>query len=98
MRKPVVTRGRSARRRTPTRRSIPDSGTLFETLTQFLHASDQVRLNWPLNEQGREQIHGIIDSYGLPVRHTTRRVGRPYTLMLEKTRALFERDAAERRF
>ena len=84
--------------RTPIRRSTRDSGTLFETLTQFLRASDQVRLNWQLNEQGRQQIHGIIDSHGLPVRHTTRRVGRPYTLMLEKTHALFERDAAERRF
>jgi hypothetical protein len=30
------------------------------------------------------------------VRHITRRVGRPFTLVLEKTPALFERDAAER--
>jgi len=31
----------------------------------------------------------------LPVTHTTKRSGRPYTLRLAKTRALFERDAAE---
>jgi hypothetical protein len=31
------------------------------------------------------------------VRHETRRVGRPYTLELTKTEALFEREAAERR-
>ena len=84
--------------RTPLRGSIPDSGMLSETLLRFLRAPDQVRLDWPLNEQRRRQIHDVIDSHGLPVRHTTRRAGSPYTLMLEKTRALFERDAAERRF
>ena len=31
------------------------------------------------------------------MRHTTRRSGRPYTLVLEKTAALFDRDAVERR-
>jgi hypothetical protein len=30
------------------------------------------------------------------VTHTTRRKGRPFTLILEKTAELFERDAAER--
>jgi predicted 2-oxoglutarate/Fe(II)-dependent dioxygenase YbiX len=74
------------------------TGALCETLTQFLRAPHQVRLEWPLAEQSRQQIHSIIDSHGLPVRHTTRRVGRPYTLMLEKSCALFEREAATRRF
>jgi hypothetical protein len=37
------------------------------------------------------------DTPRLPVRHTTRRIGRPFTLMLEKTAAVFERDAADRR-
>jgi hypothetical protein len=32
-----------------------------------------------------------IDSAGLPVRHETRRQGRPYTLVLTKTDALFTR-------
>jgi hypothetical protein len=31
------------------------------------------------------------------VRHQTRRVGRPYTLVLTKTDALFEREAQQRR-
>jgi len=33
----------------------------------------------------------------IPVRHQTQRSGRPYTLVLDKTEALFEREAAERR-
>jgi hypothetical protein len=32
----------------------------------------------------------------LPVTHTTRRTGSPFTLVLAKTAAVFERDAAER--
>lgn len=43
-------------------------------------------------------VHGTIDSRRLPVRHVTRRSGRPFVLVLQKTRAVFERDAAERRF
>ncbi|MCO5121364.1 MAG: hypothetical protein M9951_17270 [Burkholderiaceae bacterium] len=41
-------------------------------------------------------MHQLIDRHELPVRHETRRMGRPYTLILEKTAALFERAAAER--
>ena len=37
-------------------------------------------------------MHGIIDGDELPVTHTTRRSGRPYTLVLVKTRALFDRE------
>jgi hypothetical protein len=36
-------------------------------------------------------VHTQIDSAGLPVRHQTRRQGRPYTLVLTKTDALFTR-------
>jgi hypothetical protein len=39
----------------------------------------------------------IIDAYALPVTHTTRRTGSPFTLVLAKTAALFQRDAAERK-
>ncbi len=34
-------------------------------------------------------MHTQIDSAGLPVRHQTRRQGRPYTLVLTKTDELF---------
>jgi hypothetical protein len=66
------------------------------TLTQYLRASDKVRLEWPLTKDQRAHIHRTIDSYDLPVTHTTRRIGRPFTLVLQKTAILFERDAAER--
>ena len=42
-------------------------------------------------------MHSRLDAHELPVRHKTRRAGRPTSLVLEKTEALFEREAAERR-
>ncbi|MEJ0034851.1 MAG: 2OG-Fe(II) oxygenase [Gammaproteobacteria bacterium] len=69
---------------------------LCATLNRYLHAPKQVRLEWPLAQGQRAHIHGIVDAHDLPVRHTTRRTGRPFTLVLEKTAATFERDAAER--
>src|SRR5712691_9120041 len=41
---------------------------------------------------GRRHVHTRIDSAGLPVRHQTRRKGRPYTLVLTKTEELFARE------
>ena len=43
-------------------------------------------------------MHDQIDRQELPVEHRTRRVGRPYTLVLTLTKAptLFEREAQER--
>lgn len=70
---------------------------LGPTLTPFLRDATRTRLEWPLAEAGRAQVHRWIDDHDLPVVHTTRRSGRPYTLVLEKTRALFEREAADRR-
>lgn len=70
---------------------------LSSTLLPFLRDPDRVRLEWPLAEAGRSQVHNLIEAHDLPVRHSTRRSGRPYTLILEKTPALFERDAADRR-
>lgn len=70
---------------------------LCATLTRFLRSVDNARLEWPLVTEQRRHVHGIIDSHDLPLCHTTRRTGRPYTLTLEKTAAVFERDAAERR-
>lgn len=42
-------------------------------------------------------MHTQIDSAALPVRHQTRREGRPYTLVLKKTDKLFtwEKDARD---
>ena len=63
-----------------------------------LIASNQMQLEWPLAKEQRAHIHRIPDDHDLPVSHTTRRrLGRPYTLVLGKTYALFERAAAERR-
>ena len=41
-------------------------------------------------------MHDRIDRQELPVEHRTRRVGRPYTLVLTKAPILFEREAQER--
>lgn len=70
---------------------------LCGTLDGFLAAPDRVRFEWPLAKPERAHVHGILDAHGLPVSHVTRRVGRPFTLVLAKTGALFEREAAERR-
>jgi 2OG-Fe(II) oxygenase superfamily len=70
---------------------------LCVTLGEFLSDPDEQRLDWPLAKERRRHVHGRIDDHELPVRHQTRRSGRPYTLVLEKTKALFEREAAERR-
>jgi hypothetical protein len=70
---------------------------LCTTLSEFLSDPDAQRLEWPIAKQKRRHVHGTIDAHELPVRHQTRRSGSPCTLVLEKTKALFERDAADRR-
>ncbi len=81
--------------------SIPGSlhctCSLCGTLTRFLHAPNETTFEWPLAKDHRAHIHRTVESHDLPVSHTTRRVGRPLTLVLAKTHALFDRDAAERR-
>ena len=69
---------------------------LCTTLIRYLRAQDKVRLEWPLAKSARAHIHGIVDSHDLPVTHITRRTGRPFTLIVEKTAAVFERDAVNR--
>jgi hypothetical protein len=54
-------------------------------------------LEWPLANEGRRHVHSRIDSAELPVRHQTRRQGRPYTLVLTKTEELFTREQTARR-
>jgi hypothetical protein len=70
---------------------------LCEELTRFLRAAAHKDMEWPLAQRNRAHVHGEIDDHDLPVTHATRRVGRPYVLVLTKIEALFERDAAERR-
>lgn len=69
---------------------------LCGTLARFLVAADETRLEWPLAKDSRAHIHQILDAHNLSVTHTTRRAGRPFTLVLTKTDALFEREAKER--
>jgi hypothetical protein len=69
---------------------------LCHRLGAFL-SSPERRLEWPLAKQGRQHLHNRIDRHELPVRHETRRKGSPYVLVLEKTDALFTREAAARR-
>ncbi|MCB5364776.1 2OG-Fe(II) oxygenase [Pusillimonas sp. CC-YST705] len=69
---------------------------LAAPLLAFLASPQQQRLEWPLAQARRQLIHQFIDHHELPIRHETRRTGRPYTLVLEKTLALFERDTADR--
>lgn len=67
---------------------------LCDSLRKFLTGPNRL-YEWPLAEQGRRHVHERIDRAELPVTHVTRRQGRPYTLVLTKTDALFtgERDA-----
>jgi hypothetical protein len=69
---------------------------LCRKLATFLADSAQRRLEWPLAKAGRQHVHQRIDHDELPVRHETRRSGSPYTLVLEKTAALFGREASAR--
>lgn len=69
-----------------------------EKLARFLADLALKVLDWPLAKDGRAHVHGRIDGAELPVTHITRRTGRPYTLVLTKTDAVFrlERDARRR--
>ena len=64
---------------------------LCDTLGTFLGSRSRRVFEWPLATDGRRHVHAGIDSAGLPVRHHTRRQGRPYTLVLAKTDELFTR-------
>jgi len=65
-------------------------------LETFLASRSERTHEWPLAKPGRQHVHRQIDDAGLPVRHTTRRQGRPFTLMLEKTEALFQKERGTR--
>jgi hypothetical protein len=61
-------------------------------------AEDKSRrtFEWPLAKERRQHVHARIDAAELPVTHVTRRQGRPYTLVLTKTDALFAREQEAR--
>jgi hypothetical protein len=69
---------------------------LCDTLRAFLSDKSRRTFEWPLAQQRRQHIHSRIDAAELPIRHLTRRQGRPYTLVLSKTDALFAREREAR--
>ena len=69
---------------------------LCDTLGTFLGSRPRRVFEWPLATDGRRHVHTRIDSAELPVRHQTRRQGRPYTLVLTKTDELFTREKEAR--
>jgi hypothetical protein len=79
--------------------SLPPGGCacdLCDTLRAFLEDKDRRTFEWPLAQQRRQHIHSQIDAAELPVTHKTWRQGRPYTLVLHKTGALFAREQEAR--
>ena len=69
---------------------------LCGTLRIFLEDKSRRTFEWPLAQQRRQHVHSRIDAAELPVTHVTRRQGRPYTLVLNKTDALFTRERQAR--
>ncbi|MGP3921081.1 2OG-Fe(II) oxygenase [Nonomuraea sp. 10N515B] len=69
---------------------------LCEVLGSFLQHPERRAFDWPLAKDNRRHVHARLDDAELPVRHETRRQGRPYTLVLTKTEALFERERLTR--
>jgi predicted 2-oxoglutarate/Fe(II)-dependent dioxygenase YbiX len=69
---------------------------LCGTLRTFLEDRSRRTFEWPLAKDGRQHVHSRIDGAELPISHVTRRQGRPYTLVLNKTDALFSRERQAR--
>ena len=79
----------------PTPRSSWPCGSVrpnWRELNRFLQLRSQDTLAWPIRKDRRRHIHTIIDGMGIPVTHVTRRQGSPFTLVLTKTKRLFELD------
>jgi hypothetical protein len=70
---------------------------LCTALNQFLNSPTRRVLEWPLAEPKRKHIHFTIDRAELPLRHETRRKGSPFTLVLTKTTAIFDRERDQHR-
>ena len=74
---------------------LPAGGCTCElcgALRMFLEDKSRRTFEWPLAKQRRQHVHSRIDAAELPVTHVTRRQGRPYTLVLNKTGTLFTRE------
>jgi 2OG-Fe(II) oxygenase superfamily len=69
---------------------------LCGTLRVFLEDKNRRTFEWPLAKERRQHVHSRIDAAELTVTHVTRRQGRPYTLVLTKTDALFAREREAR--
>ncbi|MEW1723609.1 2OG-Fe(II) oxygenase [Streptomyces sp. NPDC093109] len=69
---------------------------LCPDLDAFLTSHTRRLMEWPLAKDRRRHIHSRIELADLPVSHTTRRQGRPYTLVLAKTNAVFTQERAAR--
>ena len=69
---------------------------LCDTLRVFAEDKSRRTFEWPLAQQRRQHVHSRIDAAELPVSHVTRRQGRPYTLVLNKTDALFAHEQEAR--
>jgi hypothetical protein len=69
---------------------------LCDTLRVFAEDKSRRTFEWPLAKERRQHVHSRIDAAELPVTHVTRRQGRPYTLVLTKTDALFAREQEAR--
>jgi len=69
---------------------------LCDALRVFLEDKSRRTFEWRLAQQGRRHVHSRIDASELPVTHQTRRQGSPYTLVLNKTEALFAREQEAR--
>lgn len=97
---PIATAILQARATTPARE--PDDWSisapsgcgcdLCEGLAVFLSDRGKRVLEWPLAKPKRQHLHHTIDAHEVPVTHTTRRVGRPYVLVLTKTAEVFDRE------
>jgi hypothetical protein len=78
---------------------LPADGCTCElcvVLRRFLADPSRRTLEWRLAQERRHHVHSRIDGAELPVTHVTRRQGRPYTLVLTKTDALFTGDLKSR--
>ena len=67
------------------------------TFGEFLSDRTLRTLEWPLAEARRKHIQQSISAAELPVRCQVVRAGSPYTLVLAKTDALFERELKARK-
>ncbi|MEO2016980.1 MAG: 2OG-Fe(II) oxygenase [Fuerstiella sp.] len=69
------------------------------SVKKFLVNADESSLKLPLAKQRRQHLHNMIDRNSIDLTHVTQRTGRPFTLVLRKTKTsykkafeIFERD------